>query len=69
MEARRTLTILAELADLDAKRSRLLAELRRAVISDALDHAIATDPVLRDIFRPAEDLAERARILESDNGT
>lgn len=69
MTARQTLTILAEIGDLDAKRAQLVAELRRAVADDELDRRMATDPVLREIFRPARDLADIVRSLESDNGT
>lgn len=59
MTARQTLTILCEIGDLDAKRALLVAELRRAVADDELDRMIATDPVLRQIFEPAENLIAR----------
>lgn len=64
MTARRTLTILTEIGDLDAKRALLVAELRRSVADDQLDEKIRTDPVLQSIFRPAEDLL--ARLGESE---
>lgn len=66
MTARQTLTILAEIGDLDAKRAKLVAELRASVTADELDREIKTDPTLREIFRPAEDLAERVRDLEQE---
>lgn len=64
MTARPTLTILADIQELDAKRIALVAELRASVANDEIDKAIATDPVLRAIFEPAENLVARLKNAE-----